>query len=75
MYEKCFPEIIIIYIETSDFERSMVEKEEQDIYHTMINILKERKENPDKYINNILQKVKLKADYLSSFEKRVLCRG
>lgn len=68
VYEKCFHEIII-YIETSDFERSMVEKEEQDIYHTMINILKERKENPDKYINNILQKVKLKADYLSSFEK------
>lgn len=68
MYKKNFPEIII-YNETPDLERSMVEKEEQDIYHTMINILKERKENPEKYVNNVLQKIKFKAEYLSFFEK------
>ncbi len=68
MYKEFFPEIII-YNETPDLERSMVEEEEQDIYYTMINILKERKENPEKYVNNVLQKVKFKAEYLSFFEK------
>lgn len=68
VHKEFFPEIFI-YNDTPESNRSMVEEEEQDIYYTMINILKERKENPEEYVNNALQKVRLKADSLSFFEK------